>query len=260
MPEFASRTRIRVAAGRGTRGLVHVFTSGNSAIASPAAISSPFWLRISTRFFFFFSFPPGFFFFPGIARPPPAFFFGFFPPPPAPPQMVALQKLNLFLFFYFFFFGGLGFFLFWLRGGGKKERPPPKGGKGPGAAKGPPLDPSPRGVFLVGLRPYGPAAAEQAFVVVVGLHVIGGFFLFVKLRSPTLWGMGACGFFFLGSLGLFANFRIGVGFLCGFSSLSFQRITNGLPVTAPVLIQTLFTCRYSRMASIPFSRPRPESL
>jgi hypothetical protein len=38
------------------------------------------------------------------------------------------------------------------------------------------------------------------------------------------------------------------------------RITNGFAVTAPVLIQTLFVCKYSSIASIPFSRPKPESL
>ena len=39
-----------------------------------------------------------------------------------------------------------------------------------------------------------------------------------------------------------------------------QRITNGLQVAAPVLIQTLFTYGQSRMAPLPFYRPRPESL
>jgi hypothetical protein len=37
-------------------------------------------------------------------------------------------------------------------------------------------------------------------------------------------------------------------------------ITNGFAVIAPVLIQTLFVWRYSSIASIPFSRPKPESL
>lgn len=56
--------------------------------------------------------------------------------------------------------------------------------------------------------------------------------------------------------------RTGQSIIFGISTANriIQRITNGLPVAAPVLIQTLFTCRYSRMASIPFSRPRPESL
>src|SRR5690554_2562762 len=38
------------------------------------------------------------------------------------------------------------------------------------------------------------------------------------------------------------------------------RITNGFAVAAPVLIHTLLVCKYSRMASMPFSRPRPECL
>lgn len=37
-------------------------------------------------------------------------------------------------------------------------------------------------------------------------------------------------------------------------------ITNGLPALAPVLIHTLLVCRYSLIASMPFSRPRPEAL
>jgi hypothetical protein len=37
-------------------------------------------------------------------------------------------------------------------------------------------------------------------------------------------------------------------------------ITNGLPVLDAVEIHTLLVCRYSLMASRPFSRPRPEAL
>lgn len=37
-------------------------------------------------------------------------------------------------------------------------------------------------------------------------------------------------------------------------------MTNGLPPPAPVLIHTLLVCRYSLIASMPFSRPRPELL
>ena len=53
--------------------------------------------------------------------------------------------------------------------------------------------------------------------------------------------------------------RTGQSIIFGISTANriIQRITSGLPVAAPVLIQTLFTCRYLRMASIPFSRPRP---
>ena len=43
-------------------------------------------------------------------------------------------------------------------------------------------------------------------------------------------------------------------------SWSRQRTANGLGVGAPVLIQTLLTCRYSLTAAMPFSRPIPESL
>ena len=37
-------------------------------------------------------------------------------------------------------------------------------------------------------------------------------------------------------------------------------ITKGLPPAAPVLIHTVFTCKYSLIASMPFSLPSPESL
>ena len=39
-----------------------------------------------------------------------------------------------------------------------------------------------------------------------------------------------------------------------------HRMTNGFPVTAPELIQTLLVVRYSSIAAAPFSRPIPESL
>jgi hypothetical protein len=37
-------------------------------------------------------------------------------------------------------------------------------------------------------------------------------------------------------------------------------ITKGLPPPGPLLIHTLFDCRYPSIASAPFSRPRPEAL
>lgn len=37
-------------------------------------------------------------------------------------------------------------------------------------------------------------------------------------------------------------------------------ITNGLPVLGALLIQTLFVCKYSSIAAMPFSRPNPELL
>ena len=37
-------------------------------------------------------------------------------------------------------------------------------------------------------------------------------------------------------------------------------ITKGLPPPGPLLIHTLFDCRYPSIASAPFSRPSPEAL
>ncbi len=39
-----------------------------------------------------------------------------------------------------------------------------------------------------------------------------------------------------------------------------HRITNGFGALPEVSIQTLLVCRYSRIASIPFSRPIPDLL
>ena len=39
-----------------------------------------------------------------------------------------------------------------------------------------------------------------------------------------------------------------------------HRITNGFGALPAVSIQTLLVCRYSRIASIPFSRPMPDRL